>query len=100
MTDQKQCLRSTEVFRATAHSGGHIEGNWVPKKFHQLVKGDLFRLWDTDKDGQRKPDRMNPETGMHDVCVALKDAAYDGVFEGDNADYSKWGVQCLSVRNI
>ena len=51
-----------------------VTGYWKEITFSELKRGDVFRLWDTDKDtGTLKPDHLN-EDGHHDVCVATSDA--------------------------
>jgi hypothetical protein len=44
--------------------------NWIEIPFHDLRKGDLFRLWDK-KDSVWLPDVI--QDGYHQICVALTD---------------------------
>jgi hypothetical protein len=102
LTTSKQVSRSTEILVTENYEEGSIMGYWKATKFHQLRKGDIFRLWDTNDEGYRTPDRVNPATGEHDVCVALTDAEYkkdEETFDKD-LDPTRWGVQCVAIRGV
>jgi len=87
----KKALRSVERF-VTSHKTTrttYVKGFWKPIKFHQLKKGFIFRLWDSDENGDQMPDHL--VDGKHDVCVAVSDA-----YEHEDS----YGIQSFSVQGF
>ena len=78
---RKKPLRRTERFESVEEQCRYpdregvvarIHGWWKTIKFHQLKKGDIFRLFDTKDNGREVPDQVL--RGHHVVNVALEDA--------------------------
>jgi len=71
---KKNPLRRTEVFvcheRRMVGGPMTVDGYCKPIHFNKLKKGDIFRCFDTDDDGNEKPDQIIK--GQHAVQVALE----------------------------
>ena len=96
---EKKTLRRTQVLVIDHADEGEepdtVIGYWKNIKFHQLKKGDVFRLYDSDKDGNEKPDVVEDD-GRHQVCVALCDAQP----MDDPDEYPNMFVQSLALRGM
>lgn len=90
-TAVKRVLRSVERFVTSQKTvrSTYVKGFWKPIKFHQLRKGFIFRLWDSDENGDQMPDRT--VDGKHDVCVAVSDA-----YEHEDS----YGIESLSIQGF
>ena len=69
----------------------NVEAYWIDVNFSELKKGHIFRLFDTDKDGNEKPDVLT-EDGSHQICVALSDAQPTG------DEFENYAVQTIPIR--
>lgn len=89
-TITKTATRSAERFVTKPKTGKatYVKGHWKPVEFHELKKGDIFRLWDKMGDN-RVPDYL--VDGKHDVCVAVSNA-YE--YEGSH------GIESISINGF